>query len=212
MAEIHDLLQARGKTAALEAGVDRAVVEAASLYMSDEDNAFNFVYSGWAQCALPHRRLADDAPWEIAADRIRLVVEPGRRPSCDDGPLEWIGVPFGSHARLILLYLRRRARLLRAVRALARDGAPAAVSALAGRGRQQRPADRRRDTVLHAVAAILGETPQASLHEIGERLTALRCYPPRGGIHWAPSSLAHLRHAARTAGLLPAPGRPDTHA
>lgn len=109
MAEIHSLLETRGKSAALEAGVDRAVVEAAALYMSDEDGAFNFVYSGWTQCALPHRRLADDMPWEIAADRVRLVVEPGRRPSLDNGPLEWVGVPFGSHARLILLYLQTEA-------------------------------------------------------------------------------------------------------
>ena len=109
MAEIHDLLEARGKAAALEAGIDRALVEAASLYMSDEDGAFNFVYSGWTQCALPHRRLPDDAPWEISADHIRLVVEPGRRPSRNDGPLEWVGVPFGSHARLILLYLQTEA-------------------------------------------------------------------------------------------------------
>jgi hypothetical protein len=109
MATVHSLLESHGKAAALEAGLDRSVVEAASLYMGDEDGAFSFVYSGWAQCALPHRRLADDAPWEISADRVRLVVEPGRRPSRDDGPLEWVGVPFGSHARLILLYLQTQA-------------------------------------------------------------------------------------------------------
>ncbi len=109
MATVHDILEARGKAAALEAGLDRSVVEAATLYMSDEESAFSFVYSGWAQCALPHRKLADDAPWEISADRVRLVVEPGRRPSRNDGPLEWVGVPFGSHARLILLYLQTQA-------------------------------------------------------------------------------------------------------
>ena len=111
MGTVHDLLEAKGKQGALLAGVDRGVVEAASLYMGDEDNALNFVYSGWAQCALPHRRLADDAPWEISADKVRLVVEPGRRPSGPDGegPLEFMGVPFGSHARLILLYLQTEA-------------------------------------------------------------------------------------------------------
>jgi hypothetical protein len=111
MGTVHDLLEARGKQGALLAGLDRGVVEAASLYMGDEDGALNFVYSGWAQCALPHRRLADDAPWEISADKVRLVVEPGRRPSGveGDGPLEFMGVPFGSHARLILLYLQTEA-------------------------------------------------------------------------------------------------------
>jgi hypothetical protein len=109
MATVHDILEAHGKAGALEAGLDRTVVEAAALYMGDEDGAFSFVYSGWAQCALPHRRLTDDAPWEISTDRVRLVVEPGRRPSRDNGPLEWVGVPFGSHARLILLYLQTEA-------------------------------------------------------------------------------------------------------
>src|SRR5271165_139691 len=109
MGTIHSLLEARGKAGALEAGLDRSVVETAAVYMSDEDGAFNFVYSGWAQCALPHRRLTNEAPWEISSDRVRLVVEPGRRPSRDNGPLEWVGVPFGSHARLILLYLQTQA-------------------------------------------------------------------------------------------------------
>lgn len=111
MGTVHELLGAKGKQAALQAGLDRSVVEAASLYMGDEDGALNFVYSGWAQCALPHRRLADDTAWEISAEKVRLVVEPGRRPSGEngDGPLEFMGVPFGSHARLILLYLQTEA-------------------------------------------------------------------------------------------------------
>jgi len=109
MGTVHSIIEERGKAGALQAGLDRSIVETAALYMSDEDSAFNFVYSGWAQCALPHRRLANDAPWEIHADRVRLVVEPGRRPSGQDGPLEWVGVPFGSHARLILLYLQTEA-------------------------------------------------------------------------------------------------------
>ncbi len=111
MGTVHELLETRGKTGALEAGLDRGIVEAASLYMGDEDGALNFVYAGWAQCALPHRKLADDQPWEISADKVRLVVEPGRRPSGEDGdgPLEFLGVPFGSHARLILLYLQTEA-------------------------------------------------------------------------------------------------------
>jgi Plasmid encoded RepA protein len=109
MGTVHTLLEASGKAGALQAGLERHIVEAAALYMGDEDGSLNFVYSGWAQCALPHRRLAEDQPWEITADRVRLVVEPGRRPSGGDGPLEWVGVPFGSHARLILLYLQTEA-------------------------------------------------------------------------------------------------------
>jgi hypothetical protein len=83
-----------------------------------------------------------------------------------------------------------RPRLLRAVRALARDGVLPDAVVLAGRGRRRTVADRERDSVLRAVAAIVGETPGATLREIGDRLAVLRCYPSRGGSHWSTSSIA----------------------
>lgn len=112
MGEVHRLLEERGRKGAIETGlVAREVLEAAHLYLSDEESALAFAYSGWAQCALPHRRLAPSEPWEVKSDRMRLVVEPGRRPPRDssDGDLEWVCVPFGSYARLILLYLQTQA-------------------------------------------------------------------------------------------------------
>lgn len=109
MAEVHDLIEARGKQGALLAGLDRALVEVAASYLSDEDTGLGFAYSGWAQCALPHKRLADDAHWGITSEKVRLVVEPGRRPLDGSDDLEWVGVPYGSHARLILLYLQTEA-------------------------------------------------------------------------------------------------------
>lgn len=109
MGAVHEFLGTRGKAEALKAGLDRDVVEAASLYMSDEDGSLGFAFSGWAQCALPHRRLADETRWEIAGEKVRLVVEPGLRPAADDGPMEYVGVPYGSVARLILLFLQTEA-------------------------------------------------------------------------------------------------------
>lgn len=112
MGTVHELLEAKGRRGALEAGIDRAVVEAAAAYLADEDAGFGFAYSGWAQCALPHKRLADDAPWGIVSERVKLMVEPGRRQVlAPDGSqsFEFVGVPFGSHARLILLYLQTEA-------------------------------------------------------------------------------------------------------
>lgn len=109
MGTVHDLLEARGKQGALEAGIERCVVEAAAQYLAEEDNGLGFAYSGWAQCALPHKRLANDATWGISADRIKLMVEPGRRPVGNGTETEFVGVPFGSHARLILLYLQTEA-------------------------------------------------------------------------------------------------------
>ena len=110
MGTIHRLIGERGKQGALALGaVDRDVIEAAAKYMADEESGLGFVYSGWTQCALPHRRLADDAAWTVASDRVRLVVQPGLRPVGDDGLLESVGVPFGAHARLILFYLQTEA-------------------------------------------------------------------------------------------------------
>jgi len=109
MGTVHSLIEERGRIGALAAGLDRGEVEAAAAYMSDEDGGLGFAYSGWAQCALPHRRLADDAIWEITSDRVSLLVEPGRRPSADSKPAEHVGIPFGANARLILLYLQTEA-------------------------------------------------------------------------------------------------------
>ena len=108
MGTVHQLLEARGKAGALTADVDRRVVEAAAAYMGDEDGGVGFIYSGWAQAALPHRRLAPDAVWQITSERVRLLVEPGRR-AVDFGEPEWVGVPYGSRARLILLFLQSEA-------------------------------------------------------------------------------------------------------
>src|SRR3954468_10253769 len=113
MAVVHRLISDGSKQAALKVNlIPRDVIEAASLYLSDEESALAFAYSGWAQCALPHKRLRPDQPWEVKSERMRLVVEPGRRPpigASSDGELEWVGVPFGAYARLILLYLQTQA-------------------------------------------------------------------------------------------------------
>lgn len=109
MATIHHLLDSKGKQGALEFGLDRDLVEAASTYMSDEDNGLGFIYSGWAQCALPHRRLPSSEPWQMISERVRLIIQPGLRPVGDTNELEHVGVPFGAHGRLILLFLQTEA-------------------------------------------------------------------------------------------------------
>jgi hypothetical protein len=108
MGTIHQMLVAHGKEATLQLDVDRRVVEAAHEYMSDEEGGVGFIYSGFAQAALPHKRLPDEAVWQIQTERVMLLVEPGRRAVRDGVPLP-IGVPYGSKARLIMLYLMGRA-------------------------------------------------------------------------------------------------------
>lgn len=109
MGTVHQLIEQQGKKGAIASGLDRDIIEAAARYMADEDSGLGFIYSGWAQCALPHRRLADNEPWQIVSERVRLIIQPGLRPVGDDGTLQSVGVPFGAHGRLILLFLQTEA-------------------------------------------------------------------------------------------------------
>src|SRR4051812_33218675 len=96
-----------------------------------------------------------------------------------------------------------KARLVRAMRALVRDGmAPASV--IAARGQRRTPVAQDRQAVVRAVAAVVGENPCVTLQEVADRLAALRLYPPRGGTRWSTSSVARIVQVARRDGLLPA--------
>lgn len=108
MGTVHDLIEAKGRIEALKFDVERPVVEAAAAYMADEDAGIGFLYSGWCQAALPHRRLPNDQGWQIDGERVRLIVQPGMRGGAAGKP-EPVGVPFGSRARLILLRLQSEA-------------------------------------------------------------------------------------------------------
>lgn len=108
MGTLHDILEAKGRQATLQLNFDRQVVEAAASYMADEDSGIGFLYSGWCQAALPHRRLPDSKGWQVSGDRFCLIVEPGMRRGPNDEPVH-VGVPFGSRARLILIYLQSEA-------------------------------------------------------------------------------------------------------
>ena len=97
-----------------------------------------------------------------------------------------------------------KARLVRAVRALVRDGlAPETV--IAARGHRRGPAAQDRAAVVRAVAAVMGENPRVTLQDVADRLAALRLYPPRGGTRWLTSTVARIVQAAKREGLLPAP-------
>jgi Plasmid encoded RepA protein len=108
MGEVHDLIREKGRQQALQSEHARSVVEAAAAYLATEDSEIRFLYSGWCQAALPHKRLADEAVWQIRTDHITLLVQPGHKslPTGDPVP---VGVPYGSRARLILLYLQSEA-------------------------------------------------------------------------------------------------------
>lgn len=111
MGTVHNLIEAKGRQVALQLAADnreRRAIEAAATYMMDEQTDIAFLFSGWAHAALPHRRIADDAVWRVETEHVTLLVEPGRRP-LPGGENAWVGVPYGSRARLIMLYLQSEA-------------------------------------------------------------------------------------------------------
>ena len=110
MGTVHQLIERVGRKQAMkfaETPADRRAIEAALTYMSDEEAGIGFLYSGWCQAALPHKRQPDSEPWR-SRPNVSPSSEPGRR-NVPGGGLEWVGVPFGSRARLILLYLQSEA-------------------------------------------------------------------------------------------------------
>lgn len=108
MARLHTLIQDNGRQAVLDLAYDRRVVDAAAGYLSTEDVEIGFLFSGWAYTPLPHRRLKDDETWTVRTDHASVVVQPGLFVP-DDGEPVPVGVPYGSRARLILLYLQTQA-------------------------------------------------------------------------------------------------------
>ncbi|MDO8173332.1 replication protein RepA [Acetobacter tropicalis] len=108
MGTVHQLIEEHGRQGALSFDEDRKVIEIAADYMAYEDPGIGFLYSGFAHVGLPHKRLADDAVWQIETDRAVMIVEPGRRAVRGASPIS-VGVPFGSKARLIMLYLQTEA-------------------------------------------------------------------------------------------------------
>ena len=112
MGAVHDLLEAKGKQATrglVEGRRGPRVVEAAANWASDEDIGTGYMYSGWCQTALPHKRLTDNAAiWKLETDSMTLLVEPGVRVMPGGNPAH-VGVPYGAIARLILIYLQSEA-------------------------------------------------------------------------------------------------------
>src|SRR3954464_4081381 len=112
MGTVHHLLDTKGKQALperVEGRVGPRVVEAAANWASDEDISTGYMYSGWCQTALPHKRPTDNAAiWKLETDSMTLLVEPGVRVTASGDPAH-VGVPFGAIARLILIYLQSEA-------------------------------------------------------------------------------------------------------
>lgn len=106
MGEVHRLILrhgADGARALVETKAARQTIDAAAAILADEETRLGITHAGFAMTSLPHRRI-EDPLWTRQGGRTKLLVESGR-----NGDGSWIGVPYGSVARLILLYLQTEA-------------------------------------------------------------------------------------------------------
>jgi hypothetical protein len=92
---VRQLVLVHGRSAARQMvePQDKSLVEIASEVLGDDSNRKGFSYSGLCLTSLPHRRLANEEPWERTVGPLTLIVEPGRI-KLGDGPAKMMGVPY----------------------------------------------------------------------------------------------------------------------
>jgi hypothetical protein len=106
MGDVHQLIRRHGidgARALASTKAERHVIDAAMAILSDEESRLGITHAGFAMTSLPHKR-TDDPFWRREGHRTTLLVESGRNRHGD-----LMGVPYGSIARLILLYLQTEA-------------------------------------------------------------------------------------------------------
>lgn len=108
MSEIHHLVLQHGRDQArnMVPVEDRPLVDIAARILAETSEAIDLTYSGFALISLPHKD--PKAPtWERRNGRCSLLIQSGqvyeRR--------KWVevGLPYGSRARLLLLYIQTEA-------------------------------------------------------------------------------------------------------
>ena len=81
----------------------RQAIEAAAQILGEEETRLGITHAGFAMTSLPHKKTVEGL-WKRQGNRTTLLVESGRN---RDGSL--VGIPYGSIAKLILLYLQTEA-------------------------------------------------------------------------------------------------------
>lgn len=107
---IRDLVLAHGHAGALKqvrSALERRLVEVAARLGAEEDPGLGITYSGFCLTALPHKRLPEHESWHRRGSRVALTIDPGTLLLA--GQPRRFGVPYGSRARLILIYLQSMA-------------------------------------------------------------------------------------------------------
>ncbi len=111
MAEVHRQLVLRGLDEVLaetDTAAERRRVRWAQEILSIEQEVVNYLHSGFCQAALPHREPKNATePWVRRNGAYQLVIRPGILPLRDR--IVSVGVPYGTRARLIMIYFQTEA-------------------------------------------------------------------------------------------------------
>jgi hypothetical protein len=106
MAEVHQLIIRHGIEEARRQALtkhERKVIETAYQVLSDDAERIGFTYSGFALTSLPHKPQTAST-WRREGHNLTLVLQAGV-----DRLEKSIGLPYGSYARFILLFLQSEA-------------------------------------------------------------------------------------------------------
>lgn len=106
MGTIHQLILSHGVDQARSLSADkieRKCVDTAFAIMTDEQQRIGIMHAGFAMTALPHKEI-EATQWVRDGGGVRLLIESG-----NDSRLQPVGIPYGSIARMILLYLQTEA-------------------------------------------------------------------------------------------------------
>jgi Plasmid encoded RepA protein len=106
MAEVHQLIVREGIEAARRQAAsrhERALVEAAYQVLSEDAEKMGFTYSGFALTSLPHKPQTE-LVWRREGHQVTMVIQSGT-----DRQGQAVGLPYGSYARFILLFLQSEA-------------------------------------------------------------------------------------------------------
>src|SRR3954452_15600808 len=106
MAKVHHLILMQGIQEARRQAVtkhERQIVEAAFRVLSDDAERMGFTYSGFALTSLPHKPQKTEI-WRREGHNLTLVLQSGI-----DRNGQSLGLPYGSYARFILLFLQSEA-------------------------------------------------------------------------------------------------------
>jgi hypothetical protein len=106
MMTIHDTIMEYGVEAARDMAVskhERRLIDIAAEILAEGAERIGISHAGFALTSLPHKETREPV-WRREGHRLTLLVESGR-----DRRASYIGIPFGSKARMILLYLQTQA-------------------------------------------------------------------------------------------------------